>query len=748
MTKVSSFRILIIDDNPAIHQDFIKILTAKRETPQLDVFEKEIFGNTDSLEKLTLPQFEINTASQGQEGVEHIKEGLKEGKPYALAFVDIRMPPGWDGVETIKHIWELDPNIQIVICTAFSDYTWEETIQELGTSDNLLILKKPFDSIAVRQLASALTKKWQLMQEIRVHTDSLEKNVQQRTDDLRNALSLTRATLESSADGILVVNTAGKIIDHNQQLMEMWNIPQSLIDEKDFEPILGLMLEQLGNPHEFRPKINEIFENDNQTYTTLLKFKDMRIFEMYSQPQSLDNQIVGRVWSFRDVTQRVSLEMELERQATHDSLTGLPNRVLLLDRIEQAISRSQRTKQQFGVLFFDLDRFKLVNDSLNHQTGDKLLQSVAERLLSTFRSEDTIARLGGDEFVVIATSLDIDESVLNIAEKLILLFKAPFKLPERDIFITASIGISLYPEDGKTPEDLLSNADLAMYHAKDLGANQFQFYTAGMNQMAYQRLEKENDLRRAIEKNEFYLVYQPEFDLITKKMVSLEALIRWKHPQKGIILPLDFIPLAEETGLIILIGEWVIRTACEQNKAWQDRGLPPMQVAVNVANYQIKQVDFVSKVKMILHETGLKPEYLEIEITENVIMGNPEIIRTIKELKKVGVQVALDDFGTGNSSLSYLKRVHVDRLKIDQSFVQNINKDRSDEVIIKAIIDMAESLNYNVLAEGVETDLQLNFLKNIKCKVGQGYYFAEPMPAQELETLMKTYAPIVTPEKS
>jgi len=490
MEKAKDFRILIIDDNPAIHQDFIKILTSKRETPELDVLENELFGTPDKQEQTVLPQFQIDTASQGQEGVERIRQGIKKKIPYALAFVDVRMPPGWNGIETIKHIWALDPNIQIVICTAFSDYTWEETIQELGTSDNLLILKKPFDTIAVRQLASALTKKWQLMQEVSAHTEFLEKSVQERTDSLRNALSLTRATLESSADGILVVDKVGKIIDYNQHLIDMWKIPHSLIEKRDFKPTLDLILGQLANPHEFKPKISELFENNNQIYTVLLKLKNKRVFESYSQPHNLQGKIVGRVWSFRDVTKRISLEEKLEKQATHDSLTGLPNRLLFVDRIHQAISRTERTGKIFGVLFFDLDRFKLVNDSLSHKVGDKLLQAVAKRIFTAFRAEDTIARLGGDEFVMIVSDLDKDKSMLNIGEKLTNLFKEPFKIEKRNIFITASIGISLYPQDGKTAEEILSNADLAMYRAKELGTNQFQFYTTGMNQFAHRQLKK------------------------------------------------------------------------------------------------------------------------------------------------------------------------------------------------------------------------------------------------------------------
>lgn len=741
MNEENDFRIIVIDDNPAIHQDFIKILTTRAATPDLDIMEEEIFGNLPTAKNLMLPHFKIDTASQGQEGVKRIKEALEEGKPYALAFVDIRMPPGWNGIETIKHIWALDPNIQVVICTAFSDYTWEETVKELGMSDNLLILKKPFDTVSVRQLASALTRKWQLMQEVRNYTKSLEKNIQERTSSLHSALSLTRATLESSADGILVINNAGEVIDYNKQFVEMWRIPQPMINLKSFKALVDHMLSQLKNPIEFKNLIKEANKEHEKISNELYKFKDKRVFECYTQPQIMDGNIVGRVWSFRDVTIRIKLEKKLYKQATHDALTGLPNRILLVDRIQQAISRAVRTKSIFGILFFDLDRFKLINDSLSHKAGDQLLQKIAKRLISTFRAEDTVARLGGDEFVMIVADLDKDKSMASIAGKLQSIFKEPYKIARRDVFITASVGISLYPQDGETVNQLLSNADLAMYRAKELGSNQFQFSTPEMNKLARIRLKQESELRRAIENKEFFLTYQPQFDLVTRKMVSAEALIRWKHPKKGIVLPLDFIPLAEATGLIIPIGAWVVKTACLQNKAWQAKGLPPIRVSVNVANYQLKQPDFVEMVENILHETDLKPEYLEIEVTENVIIGNPDVIRVIEELKKLGIEVSLDDFGTGNSSLSYLKKVHVDRLKIDRSFVKNIDVDRSDEVIIQAIIDMAHSLDYKVLAEGVETQKQLKFLISKNCQTAQGYYFSKPVTTQEFETLMKSYKP-------
>jgi diguanylate cyclase (GGDEF)-like protein len=730
------FRIIIIDDNPAIHQDFVKILTPVEPTHQLDSLKEKIFGERKA-QHLTLPRFQIDTATQGQEGFEKIKTALSEN-PYALAFVDIRMPPGWDGVETIKHIWGIDPNIQIVICTAFSDYTWEETIEQLGMTDNLLILKKPFDSTAVRQLTAALTKKWELMRLVREHTALLEKSVEERTTSLRHSLSVTRSTLESSADGIVVVSNEGKVIDYNERFIKLWNIPPAIISTKDYSTLLEYMKDQVSRSQEYLKKSEKTNKNTEEIHIENISFKDDRVFEQYTQPQKIGERTVGRVWSFRDITKRIMLEKNLETQATHDALTGLPNRVLLLDRIQQAIAEAKRRKNIVGILFFDLDRFKLVNDSLSHQVGDELLKAVANRLKECLREEDTIARQGGDEFVLVAYNLTKEKEVEKIAKKILTELKIPYNISDREIIIGASVGITLYPRDGETPETLLSNADLAMYRAKSLGGDQFQLYSSELNEKATLRLERENELRHAIENNEFYLCYQPQFNVVEKKIIGVEALIRWNHPKYGVLLPMDFIPIAEETGLILPIGEWVLKEACKQNKYWQDSGITPFRMAVNVASQQLKFSKFAQIIKKTIHEVGLDPQYLEIEITENVIINNPEVSHMINAISKLGVKIALDDFGTGNSTLSSLTKVHIDRIKIDRSFIKNINSDNSDEIIIKAIIDMSHSLNYDVLAEGVETQKQLEFLKNKKCEIIQGYYFGIPMDSEKLKTLIKT----------
>jgi diguanylate cyclase (GGDEF)-like protein len=740
MAQEKHLRILIIDDNPEIHRDFIKILTSNRENTQLDSLEKQIFDDSQEKttgQKISLPLFEIDTVSQGQEGVEYINRALKEGNPYSLAFVDIRMPPGWDGIETIKHIWELDRDIQIVICSAYSDYTWEDTVRELGTNDNLLILKKPFDNIAVRQLACALTKKWQLTQESRIYTKYLEKAVDERSDSLQQSLSLIRATLESSTDAILVLDKNESIVDYNNKLIEMWQFPQSLLETQNNKIILEYVINALESPEEFHTKLLQLREKPDAITIDVVKLKNGNIYERYSQPHKLNDKTIGRVWSFHDITRRAHLESKLEYQATHDALTNLPNRVLLMDRLLQGISQCERNNTQSAVLFFDLDRFKLINDSLNHEAGDELLKIISKRLKSNSRESDTLVRLGGDEFVLILTNITKSDQIARIARKLLAIIKEPLVIAKREIITTASIGICVCPKDGVTVEDLLRNADLAMYKAKESGGNNFQFYTPELNQQSLLRFERETELRHAIQNDEFFLCYQPQLNLETNVISGVEALIRWNHPKYGLMLPIDFIPFAEETGLIIPIGEWVLRTACKQNKAWQDQGYPKIYIAVNVANQQFRQPNFVSFIKSILEETGLEPQYLEIELTENIIIGNIDEINKIEEIKNYGIRIALDDFGTGTNTLNYLRKIPVDRLKIDQSFVHNIGQNRNDDVLIRAIISMANSLDLEVVAEGVETSTHLNFLKQQECQQAQGYYFSKPLIKEDIERYFK-----------
>ncbi|MCL9683623.1 EAL domain-containing protein [Legionella maioricensis] len=733
--------IMIIDDNPAIHQDFIKVLTSTNRMDEFSNLDKQLFDEDEfALDEASkhqmdysLPKFIIDTANQGREGVEKIKKALEHDVHYALSFVDVKMPPGWDGIETIKHIWEVDPDIQIVICTAYSDYSWEETVKQLGMGDNYLILKKPFDVIAVKQLACALTKKWILHKDSKHHTKILQQTVEARTESLQQSLSLLRSTIESSTDGILVVDLNRIIIDCNSKFLCMWNIPDSMFKSKNVRLIIDYMLNQLDNSRSYFKQINYLDKHIDEVSKNTVIFKDGKILECYSQPHRLNDVTVGRVWSFRDITERAKLESKLEYQATHDSLTGLPNRALLIDRIQNTINSALENDQQFAILYFDLDRFKLINDSLSHEAGDKLLRLVAQRWSSLIRKEDTLARIGGDEFVMIFNQFNSVENIILVANKILESLDQPFQIDSRELNINTTIGISLFPKDGKTVNELLKSADLAMYQAKERGGNQFYFYAKYLNERTNKCFKMEAELRMALKNNEFFLLYQPQFSIDTENLLCAEALIRWNHPTRGLLVPLDFIPIAEDSGLIIPLGEWVLREVCRQIKAWHKKGLPLIRVAVNIATHQLRQTNFVDMVKGILKEYQLAPQCLEFEITENVVITHWDIIQMINQLKEIGIKIALDDFGTGNSSINYLKQIHIDCLKIDQSFVQNISTSRSDEVIIEAIIAMARSFNFKVLAEGVETQKQMDFLKQRNCDEVQGFLFSQPLTPKEIE---------------
>ncbi|OJW11272.1 EAL domain-containing protein, partial [Legionella sp. 39-23] len=500
--------------------------------------------------------------------------------------------------------------------------------------------------------------------------------------------------------------------------------------------ILYYMLNQLAKPREYLAGINRLRKNIDEITRDIVTFKNGKILECYTLPHRLNEHTIGRVWSFRDITERANLEKQLKYQALHDPLTELPNRALLIDKIQTGIEYAKKHKQQFALLYFDLDRFKLVNDSLSHEVGDQLLRLVAQRWSPLIRKEDTIARIGGDEFVM-TCHITQNEDIKVIANKILDAMKEPFKIANRDLVITTAVGISLYPQDGSTPSDLLKNSDLAMYQAKERGGNQYCFYSPQLHEYSDKCFKLESDLRRAIKNKEFFLLYQPQFNIDKEDLLSVEALIRWNHPEKGLLLPLDFIPLAEETGLIIPMGEWIISEVCQQIKAWHKKGLPYIRVAINITTRQLRQPDFIYVVEKILKEHLMDPQHIEFEISENVIITHRDIIQTLNQLKQIGIRIALDDFGAGNSSINYLKQLHIDCLKIDQSFIQNISSSRSDEVIIEAIISMARSFNFKVLAEGVESQKQLDFLKQQHCDEVQGFLFSKPLTPRGIEQFLK-----------
>ena len=428
---------------------------------------------------------------------------------------------------------------------------------------------------------------------------------------------------------------------------------------------------------------------------------------------------------------------QLQHVATHDSLTGLPNRLLLADRLNQAIAQAQRHQHLFAVFIVDLDRFKAINDSLGHLAGDAMLKEVARRLAAALRQADTLARMGGDEFVLILNEITRPEDIETIAAKVLAHIAQPMKLSDLELHASASIGISIYPSDGGNPETLLQHADAAMYQAKKGGRNAYRLFTPEMNAFARERLELENGLRRALLHREFILHYQPKVDVRTGSIDSAEALIRWQHPTRGLIAPMDFIPLAEETGLIIPIGEWVLNEACRQAQSWRASGLRPLRVAVNLSAQQFRQKKLVDIVSAALRTAGLEPRYLELELTESTVMHDAEqSIEILRELSALGVRISVDDFGTGYSSLSYLRRLPLDKLKIDRTFIRELATSRDDAAIVRAIVSLAHNLRIKVIAEGVETPDQLVYLREAGCDQYQGYHYSAPVPNDAFVAMM------------
>lgn len=572
--------------------------------------------------------------------------------------------------------------------------------------------------------------------------------VRRRLDDARlaaQALRLRDRAIESSINAIIIIDhtaTADPIEYVNPAFTRITGYSAAEALGRNW----GFLLGEDGD----QPALKNIraFLRENKEGRALLRNyrKDGRLFwnDLHLAPVQDDDGVVTHfVGILNDITDTMRYQEELEHQANHDTLTDLPNRNLLKDRLAQAMVYARRYKRALVVAFIDLDNFKLINDSLGHQAGDQLLKIVSTRLQSCIRASDTIARLGGDEFVLLLCDHSIDaggegETVSVTLQRILHEIALPYQIGPHEFFLSCSIGYSLLSGDGDTVDLLLRNADMAMYRAKELGRNNIQPYVPELNEKIVRRLSLESDLRHALENGEFFLCYQPQIDLVTRRIVGMETLIRWQHPQRGLISPVQFIPLAEETGLIVPIGAWVLRTACAQAKAWQDAGLPPVRLSVNLSARQFIQRDLIASIREALEETGLSAEYLELELTESLIMHNAELfISTLREIREIGIELAVDDFGTGYSSLSYLKRFPINRLKIDQSFVRDLAGDADSGAISVAIIMLGHSLGLKVIAEGVETIEQLDFLQSSRCNEIQGFYFSKPLPAEEMRQFLE-----------
>ena len=812
--------------------------------------------------------FEIDSALQGQDGLAYVERAQAASRPYALAFVDVRMPPGWDGIETIGHLWEADPDLQIVICTAHSDYNWQDISKRLGVSDNLVILKKPFDIIEVSQLAHAMTAKWTSMQQARLRMQELDRLVGERTCELSAAnaqRNLLAAALEAAANSISITDSAGtvvwtnpafsalsgysaeEVLGANRRLLksgvhdgkfyqEMWAAISSgkvwrgevvnrhkngsfVPEEMTITPVAS----QPGGITHFiainqditeRKQAEEALLQAEEKYRAIFEDAVVGIFQAtpdgrllnvnrafaamhsYESPEQLladisgsvlphfmsashhdewtsvlqkhgtirstevevpckdgarkwllvnvravrnaDDVVVNLEGTVEDITERKLAQKQVSFLAYYDALTGLPNRTLLQDRLNNALAAARRRGSIAALLFLDLDRFKIINDSLGHSFGDLLLKQVATRLKNETREQDTVARVGGDEFIIVLSSVDSMAELESVAARIVESVSGEFIVKGRPLGITCSLGISVFPEHGQDGETLIKNADSAMYCAKERGCNGFCFFTDEMNTRVMERLTLENSLRSAIDREELFLVYQPQVNIASGEVTGLEALVRWQHPVLGLVMPDKFIKVAENCGLITAIGEWVLKTACSQIRKWQFEGLLVVPVAVNVSAVQFRQEGFSELIKHVLQETGLDPQYLELELTESLLLSNADMMfGVLKDLKDMGLRLVIDDFGTGYSSLSYLRQFPVTKLKIDRSFIRDVAVNSDDAAITMAIINMAKGLSLKVIAEGVEDEAQLSFLREHGCDEFQGYYFSRPLNVEYVARVLK-----------
>lgn len=595
---------------------------------------------------------------------------------------------------------------------------------------------KSFHSLELNALAEEFNRMASKLKDL---TGNLEKKVEERTEALRESEEKLSKLTSSAPNAIVMLDSDGKISFWNQESEKTFGYGKDEVIGKDFHSLMV--------PRKHYKAFEKGFQDFARTGkgpvvgTTLDVTALRRDGTEFPVEVSISAVRLKGGWNaigiISDITERKRSEDTIRHMAYHDHLTGLPNRLLLVDRIRQAMAAARRHGTKVALLYMDLDRFKDVNDTMGHPTGDELLKAVAGRLTETLRSGDTVARDGGDEFTVLLQDINRTEDVSRVTEKIFRAFEAPLMIDGREFNVTLSIGVSIYPDDGEDEKTLLKNADIAMYQAKDAGRNNCKFFTPEMNERIVKRLDLEKRLKRAVANEEFLPYYQPQIDIRTGEVTGVEVLLRWRDPDKGLVPPGEFITLAEETGLIVPIGQWVMLRACQQNLLWQKKGLKRVLIAINFSMRQFREKDFFRAVAGTLEETGLDPKYLEIELTESILMDDVEhVIKTLHEFKALGARLAIDDFGTGYSSLEYLRKMPIDMLKIDQSFVRDITTNESDAAIAEMIVNIGHTLNIEVIAEGVETKDQLELLKKMGCDKVQGFLIARPMPAAEVEAFL------------
>lgn len=674
-----------------------------------------VLGELDSV---TEERFQVEWVTDLPSGIERLSDGGVEA-----AVVDLNLP-GSQGTESLDKLIEAAPDVPVLI---LSENDTEDTARqavEHGADDYLV--KERADGYRLRRTVRTMIDR-RVAGEVALEYETIS------------------ATLNSIGAGVLRTDLDGNVTYLNRFAESMTGWPREEAVGRPVAEILRLINSATGAAVE--NGVEALLKGDGASIAAIrsidcvLVRRDGIRIGIENRVTIVDDDagnVLGVVMSFRDVSEARAVSVELSRAAQHDLLTHLPNRLLFNDRLKQAISLADRQGKQLAVLFIDIDQFKRINDTLGHATGDKLLRSVAGRLLASVRRADTVCRLGGDEFIVLLYEVSSPEAAFAVARKIVRAIAAPHIIDNKSLDISVSVGGSIYPGEGGDAESLVGQADAAMYEAKAQGRNGYQFYRNDLRVRLARRLSLEGDLRLALGRNEFVLHYQPKIDLQTKQITGMEALIRWVHPELGLLYPIDFVPIAEECGLIAHIGRWVLLEACRQSREWSDAGLGTIPVAVNVSAAEFLGKDFLSGVRAVLITTGVEPVDLELELTESVLMEDAEsTVVILHALKAMGVRLTIDDFGTGYSSFTYLRRFPVGTIKVDRSFVQEITEDPAGISIVSAMINIGKSLNLRIVAEGVETRSQLDFLQRHACGEGQGFYFSRPLMAEQAGRLIK-----------
>ncbi|MFC3940333.1 two-component system response regulator [Pseudomonas gingeri NCPPB 3146 = LMG 5327] len=732
----SNRRILVIDDTASIHEDFRKILCPHVVEDDLQSAEEALFGTPVTRAQYA---FELDSAFQGQDGLARVEQALAEERPYAMAFIDMRMPPGWDGLETIERLWQVDPKLQIALCTAYSDYSLEDMNERVDMGDRLLILKKPFDAIEIRQLASALTAKWQMTEDAALKMDQLEQAVEERTRELSDANIIVQNS------PTILYRLRGEpsfplmYISHN--ITKFGHVAKDLVGSEDWRQVLIHAEDQTKVDTAMARVLDKDAQGASIEYRLRTGDGHWRWVEnRYVPVRDGEGRLLEVEGIIIDITERKVAEEKIALLARTDGLTGLANRSTMIERLHQSFAAAQRGASPFAVFYLDLDHFKRINDTLGHPVGDLLLQEVSRRIKACTRDSDVVARLGGDEFAVLQTEMSDPAHSGALAARIRNALVEPYQLDGNDVRISVSIGISTYAPDSESADTLLVQADMALYRSKEQGRNQYHFHSEEINQEVTERVAIANDLKHAIEHDELELHYLPEVDLASGKILGMEALVRWNHPERGLLGADVFIPAAEKTGTIVALGHWVLDRACRQMRQWRDEGMAPPVIAINLSLVQLKSGgELVRDVVETTTRWGISPADLEFDVTEATLAQTKWTQNDVlPQLRELGVKIAIDDFGTDYSSFDYLRTYRVNHLKLAQSFIRHATQDPESANTLRAIINFAREVGIGIIAEGVETLEQRSSLIATGSPMNaQGYYFSKAVDSQHASQLLQ-----------